>query len=69
MSLKPEVARSTEGPWTPNGLRFATEDEALRWARDLRMRWLSPECNEVRATESEDAVNARLDADGTTHHL
>ncbi len=58
-SWKPEVL--VEGKWSTNGLRFATQTEAFESAMQTRMRWWL--VDDVRATESEDAVNYRM-ADG-----
>ena len=55
----------TEGEWVPNGLRFASEDEAARWGSALLARWTTPTAH--RAVESKDAVNYRLDGDGALH--
>jgi hypothetical protein len=58
-SWKPEV--KVDGSWASNGLRFATQTEAFESAMQTRMRWWM--VDDVRATESEDAVNYRM-ADG-----
>jgi len=55
-SWKPEV--KVEGKWATNGLRFATEVEAFESAMQTRMRWWM--VDDVRATESEDAVNYQM---------
>jgi hypothetical protein len=55
-SWKPEV--KVEGKWSTNGLRFATEVEAYESAMQTRMRWWL--VDDVRATESEDAVNYQM---------
>lgn len=58
MSYKPEVIADNSGKWCPNGLAFATYEEALRWAKDLESRWLL--VREVRAVESDEPVNCRI---------
>ena len=55
-SYAPEVF--VDGAWTGNGLRFASEDEAEAWGRDLLMRWFVP--SDSRAVASDDAPNYRL---------
>lgn len=62
MSWKPEVRVGSEKGFYGNSLRFATEDEAQRYAKDLMSRWFS--VVETRAVESEEAVNHVLAADG-----
>ena len=53
-SWAPELLVS--GQWTRNGLRFATEAEALASARELMMRWFAP--TDARATPATEPVNA-----------
>lgn len=55
MSWRPEVIADNSGQWTPNGLRFATKEEAEQSALDLSMRWIA--VRDTRATESSDPVN------------
>jgi len=55
-SFKPEVL--VKGEWAGNGLRFATQTEAFESAMQTRMRWWL--VDDVRATESEDAVNYQM---------
>lgn len=55
MSWRPEVIADNTGQWLPNGLRFATKEEAEANARDLGMRWIA--VRDTRAAESEDPVN------------
>lgn len=55
MSWRPEVIADSSGKWTGNGLRFATEQEALDNVRDLSMRWFA--VRETRAVECDDPVN------------
>lgn len=54
MSWKPEVI-TTDSRWTSNGLRFATEQEALNNARDLAAGWTLVRA--FRSAESDDPVN------------
>jgi hypothetical protein len=56
-SWKPEV--KVEGKWAGNGLRFATQEEAIGSAMLTRMRWWLVE--DVRATESLDPINYRFE--------
>lgn len=46
-----------EGEWVSNGLRFATEQEALNYGTDLLSRWFLPD--DHRAVQSEDQPNYR----------
>ena len=62
MSWKPEVRVGSETGFYGNSLRFKTEDEAKRYARDLMSRWFS--VVETRAVESEDEVNYVLSPEG-----
>jgi hypothetical protein len=62
MSWKPEVIADATGKWYGNALRFETQDEAERNARDLGYRWLA--VRETRATQSDDPVNYRYTAAG-----
>jgi hypothetical protein len=55
MSWKAEVIADDSGEFCGNGLRFATKDEAQRYAIDLAYRWTS--VREWRVVESGDAVN------------
>ncbi len=57
MSWRPEVIADNSGQWTPNGLRFATKEEAEANVYDLSMRWFL--VRETRVTESDDPVNYR----------
>lgn len=55
MNFKPEI--KVEGKWYPNGLVFATREEAEDAARDKYMMWSSAE--DWRAVESNnEPVNA-----------
>jgi hypothetical protein len=56
MSYKAEVIADTRLQWVSNGLRFATEWEALAYGNDLYARWASVQC--VRVVTADDAVNA-----------
>jgi len=44
-----------DGPWSRNGLVFATKQEAEENARDLMMRWMMVE--DSRAAEVDEPVN------------
>ena len=55
MNWKPEVTTDDTGRWTANGLCFATQQEAMAWARDLSFRWTL--VRDYRAVESHDPVN------------
>ena len=63
MSWKPTVntAGDPVGVFTSNGMRFETEDEALRWARDLALRWTA--VRDYRAEESTDPINYKIEDD------
>jgi hypothetical protein len=61
-SWRPEVVADAGGKWTPNGLCFATRDEAYRWAQDLSYRWIL--VSKYRAMPCSEPVNYRYDADG-----
>jgi hypothetical protein len=61
MSWKPEVKTIEDGSWFGNGLRFATEAEAIGNVKALKRRWLL--VTETRAVESEEPVNYKW-ADG-----
>ena len=62
MCWKPEVttASDPEDVYTGNALRFATEDEALRYARDLMSRWTA--VRDVRATLTTGEATHQWDA-------
>lgn len=55
MSWRPEVIADSSGQWTPNGLRFATEEEAKNYADDLGWRWTA--VTATRAAPSDEPVN------------
>lgn len=59
MSWKAEHIADSSGQWTSNQLRFATEAEALGYAKDLFARWTM--VREYRATECADPVTDRWD--------
>jgi hypothetical protein len=72
-SYRPEYQVIGElGTWHANGLRFATEEEALANAFDLAGRWMA--VTHHRAAPSDDPVNYRwedgklvaVEADGTS---
>jgi hypothetical protein len=54
-SFAPEVIADSSGKWCGNGLRFATENEAQHYVRDLSLRWLL--VRETRVVPSEDPVS------------
>ncbi len=58
MSWKAEVIADSSGQWCSNGLRFTTEDDALRYAKDLAFRWWS--VRDFRVVESDDPVTERV---------
>jgi len=55
MSYKVEVQADSTGTWCGNGLRFATEEEATLYAKNLAWRWTA--VREWRVVESADPVN------------
>lgn len=61
MSYKAEVIADSSGEWVSNALRFATEQEALAYGKDLAWRWTL--VRELRVIASDDAVNYQW-ADG-----
>jgi len=54
MSWKPEIKVHNDPKWYDNAVRFATEAEAIAYAKDLEARWTSAE--KIRATETKDPV-------------
>lgn len=62
MSFRPEVQTDDSGEWYPNGLRFATEEEAQRYVKELATRWLL--VRDRRVVPSKDPVNYELTSDG-----
>jgi hypothetical protein len=60
MSFKPEVQVAGESSWSGNGLRFAVEEQAKEYARDLMCRWTS--VRDWRVVTSDDVVNAVWEA-------
>jgi hypothetical protein len=58
----PEVIADASGQWCGNGLTFATEDEAYRWAHDLSYRWIL--VREYRAAPSDKPVSHHYSVDG-----
>lgn len=64
MSWRPEVQVSGEAGWNSNSLIFATEDEALLYARDLFNRWtLTTAFRAIEVDSVEFPVNYRWDAE------
>jgi hypothetical protein len=55
-SYKAEVIADTSGKWNSNGLRFATEEEAQSYVRDLYARWTL--VRSTRVVPANDPVNA-----------
>lgn len=58
MSFKAEVIADDSGTWAGNALRFATEEEAEMYVRDLSMRWTL--VRDTRVVESDDQVNYQI---------
>jgi hypothetical protein len=65
-SFKMEVIADSSGTWAGNALRFATHDEARRYASDLSGRWMA--VRETRVVESADPVNYEI-KDGALREL
>jgi len=65
MSYRPMVQVS--GAWAGNGVRFATEDEAMASARDLMSRWTLVE--NYGSEYSDDPVNCAWDQGRGNVHL
>jgi hypothetical protein len=65
MSYKPEV--KVDGKWYPNGLAFATHDEARRWAGGLFARWTLT--TDWRAVASKEPVTHKLTKQGLLQRL
>lgn len=57
MSFVPEVVADNSGKFCGNALRFATFEEALDNAADLKRRWFL--VTSIRVVESNDPVNYR----------
>jgi hypothetical protein len=57
MSFKVEVQADSTGTWAGNGLRFASQDEADDYGKDLAGRWTS--VRHWRTVESDDPVTHR----------
>lgn len=58
---RPEVSTDSSGKWYPNGLVFASEEEAYRWAKDLALRWTL--VRDWRAAPTNDPVNRAIVGD------
>ena len=58
-SYRIEVQADSSGTWSSNALRFAEEQEAEAYARDLYVRW--PVVRQYRVTPSDDAPTDRWD--------
>ena len=50
-SWKAEVVADSTGKWNGNALRFATQDEAAAYAKDLMSRWTSVQLWRVLETD------------------
>jgi hypothetical protein len=59
MSFKPEVVADSSGTWAGNALRFATEDEAEMYVKDLARRWTL--VTATRVVPSDDPVTDAID--------
>jgi hypothetical protein len=57
MSWKAEVIADGSGNWAGNAVRFATKEEAIPYAIDLRFRWTA--VRDFRVVECDDPVNYR----------
>jgi hypothetical protein len=55
MSFRPEVIADETGKWLPNGLRFATREEAEANVRDLAFCWYA--VRDTRVVACDDPVN------------
>ena len=60
MSWKSEVVaeKGENVPWAGNALRFATQEEAEAYVKDLSMRWML--VRKTRVIESRDPVNYKF---------
>lgn len=66
MSWKAEVIADNSGQWVSNGLRFATQQEAEGYARDLMYRWTA--VREIRTVEVDEPVT-HVFADGQSQEV
>ncbi len=57
LSFGAEVIADNSGEWVGNALRFATNDEAVAYAKNLFTRWTA--VREYRVVPSPDPVNYR----------
>jgi len=55
MSYKVEMKADETGNWIPNGMTFASHDEAYEYGMDLWARWGA--VTDMRVVESENKVN------------
>lgn len=60
-SWKAEVQADSSGTWSGNALRFATENEAENYARDLYSRWTA--VRQYRVVESDGRPTHQWDGD------
>jgi hypothetical protein len=56
-SYRVEIQEREDGPWTPNGVRYATAREAQHALGRLAMSWFG--FNDIRVTECEGEANYR----------
>lgn len=59
MSYKAEVIADSSGKWASNTLRFATQQEAEEYVRDLEARWFL--VTDTRVVESDDPVTYKFE--------
>jgi hypothetical protein len=60
-SFVPQARSTPREDYVGNGLRFATAEEAQRWADGLMMRWFG--CDSVRVAPSTDPVSHRFNVE------
>jgi hypothetical protein len=58
VSWRPEFIADDSGKWVPNGMRFATKEEAEIHAKDTERRWML--VRQTRVVPSPDPVNYRI---------
>jgi hypothetical protein len=58
MSFKVEVIADNSGVWCSNALRFASEEQAKIYGKDLFQRWTA--VKEWRVAPSDDAVTEKV---------
>lgn len=67
VSYAAEVIADSTGKWRGNSLRFATKQEADRYARNLTARWLA--VRQHRVVPSDDPVTSTADERGNAAPL